>query len=222
MRASGHCHAAALLVAALGLAACNTDAPTSSSATSPLITSVTPQAPVASGAPQTLLIRGERFFTALELTITPPGGGTFAVPPAAIQALQSSSFQATLVLESAGTHVLTVRNANGDASPPFTLVVLGTPGATAPQIFGIAPSSLVRGTQLQEISIQGANFAAGLVVQITEPDATLTQHTGSAISGLTSTQFQLTMAFTKVGNYSLRVVNPSGESSNVVNLFVAQ
>ena len=222
MCVSGQRAAAVVLLGVLALSACNTDAPAAASETSPLITGITPQAPIANGAPQTLTIRGERFLTGLELIVSPPSGGTVAVPPSAIQALQPSSFQALVLLAAPGTHTLVVRNNNGDASPPFALVVLGSAGGTAPVIAAVAPSSLLRGPQLQDITIQGVNFEAGLVVQVTEPDATFTQHTGGAISGFTPTQFQLTMAFTKVGNYSLRVVNPSGESSNAVNLFVAQ
>jgi hypothetical protein len=214
--------AAVLLATALVTAGCDSESPTASSETSPLITSITPQAPIAGGASQTLLIRGERFLTGLELLLGTPQGTTITVPPSSLQALQASSFQANVVLATPGNYTVTVRNTNNDISPPFTLVVLGSPADSVPLVSAVLPSSLVRGPQMQDITFQGANFVAGLVVQITEPDATFMLQSGSAIGGLTPTQFQLTMVFTKVGTYSLRVVNPSGEASNAVNLFVAQ
>ena len=223
MRASGHLKAASALLLALGVAGCDPDIPTSpGGATSPRITSVVPQAPLASPAPQTLTIRGERFLTGLELAVASPSGATQTISGSAIQQLQSTSFQTTVVLNAPGTYSLTIRNTTGDLSEPFALAVQGSPGETVPFINAVVPGSVTRSATPQTVTVQGGNFVAGLSVQITEPDGVTTFQSGGAISGLTSTSFLMTMTFGKVGIYTLRVSNPSGEASNVVNVVAVQ
>jgi hypothetical protein len=151
-----------------------------------------------------------------------PDGATLTIPPAEISSLESSSFVTTVALTQPGTYSLTVRNATAETSPPFILTVVADPGQTQPVITGIVPSNLTRGVSPQTVLVQGANFAAGLSVTVTDPDGLVNIQTGSAIDSLTPSSFQLTMVFGKVGTYSLRVVNPSGDGSNVVNLVAGQ
>jgi hypothetical protein len=210
-------------VLAMSLVACDAEVPTEPTGTSaPRITGVTPSTPIAGVNPQQLEIRGERFLTGLSLVMATPDGATLTIPPAEISSLESSSFVTTVVLTQPGTYSLTVRNATAETSPPFILTVVADPGQTQPVITGIVPSNLTRGVSPQTVLVQGANFAAGLSVTVTDPDGLVNIQTGSAIDSLTPSSFQLTMVFGKVGTYSLRVVNPSGDGSNVVNLVAGQ
>jgi hypothetical protein len=210
-------------VLAVGLVACDAETPTEPTGTSaPRITGVTPAAPVAGANPQQLEIRGERFLTGLSLVIAAPDGATFTIPPGEISSLESSSFVTTVVLALPGPYSLTVRNASADTSPPFVLTVVADPGQTQPIITAIVPSNLTRGVSPQSVLVQGANFAAGLSVTVIDPDGLISIQTGSAVDSLTPSSFQLTMVFGKVGTYSLRVVNPSGDGSNVMNVVAGQ
>ena len=205
------------------LVACDAEAPTEPTGTSaPQITAVVPAAPIAGPNPQILQIRGERFLTGLSLTISPPTGGIITIPPSGISELESTSFVTTVVLEEAGAYALTVRNATAETSPPFGLTVVGNPGQTQPIISGIVPSNLTRSVTPQTVLVQGANFAAGLTVSVIDPDGLVSMQSASAVDSLTPSSFQLTMVFGKVGTYSIRVINPSGDTSNVMNIVAGQ
>ncbi len=208
---------AVIAVLGIAVAGCDPDIPTDpGGSTAPRITSVTPQAPFAAAAPQRLEIRGERFLTGMSMSIAAPGGAIISVPSSEILALQSASFEVVVVLAAPGNHILTIRNASGDMSEPFVLVVQGTGAESQPLISAVIPGSVIRGPNPQNITVQGTNFAFGLTINVTDPDGQIQQLSGSAIAGFTPTGFQLTMIFSKVGTYSFRVVNPSGESSNTV------
>jgi hypothetical protein len=202
---------------------CDPDVPTEpTGATAPRITGVTPQAPIASAAPQALLIHGERFSTGASLNLGTPDGATIAVPPAGIAELEPSSFRTTVVLALPGSYALTVQNSTGEVSPPFVLTVFANPGETQPLITAVLPPALTRSPAPQTVTVQGANFAGGLTVSVIDPDGLFSQQSASAIENLSVTGFQLTMVFGKVGTYALRVVNPSGDASNTANVVAGQ
>ena len=183
---------------------------------------MTPQAPLASAEPQQLAVRGERFLTGLTLQVAPPAGASFTIPSSSLQSFQSESFVVSVVLASPGNHTLTIRNATGEISEPFVLTVQGSPTDERPVISAVVPGTITRSPTLQSVTVQGANFVFGLTVSVVEPDGLVSQQTGTAIVGLSSTSFQLSMVFGKVGAYSLRVINPTGESSNTVNVIAGQ
>jgi hypothetical protein len=119
-----------------------------------------------------------------------------------------------------GPYSLTVRNASNEVSPPFVMTVVANPDQTQPMVSGVVPSSLTRSTTTQRVLVQGANFAAGLSVSVVDPDGLISTQTAGAVESLTSTSFELAMVFSKVGTYSLRVINPSGDTSNVAHVVV--
>ena len=212
-----------LLILCVGIAACDAESPNEPSASSsPRITGVTPPAPIASPSPQLLQVRGERFQTGLSMVVTSPDGATLTVPPSGISDLESSSFQTTVVLEQAGSYTLAVRNATAETSPPFELSVVASPGQNQPVITAVVPASLTRSTFPQSVLVQGVNFAAGLSVSVIDPDGLVSVQSAGAVDNVTPSSFQLTMVFGKVGTYSIRVVNPSGDASNVMNVVAGQ
>jgi hypothetical protein len=223
MSAFGLPHVLGVLVLS-GLAAsagCTAEVPTEpTGANAPRVTGVTPQAPIASAAPQVLEIRGEHLSAGLSLTLAAPDGETILVPPSEIAALDRSSFQTTVSLGLPGPYSLTVRNASNEVSPPFVMTVVANPDQTQPTVSGVVPSSLTRSTTTQRVLVQGANFAAGLSVSVVDPDGLISTQTAGAVESLTSTSFELAMMFSKVGTYSLRVINPSGDTSNVAHVVV--
>ena len=212
-------------IALLGglIAGCGAELPSEPTGrTAPTITRVTPQTPVAGPAAQTLEIRGERFSTGLSLTVLTPGDGTRTIPASSLDDLTTQSFTAAVVLDAPGTYTLAVRNVGGEVSPPFVLTVIGTADQSRPVVSGIVPSILTQSPAAQVVIVQGANFAAGLSVSVTDPDGLVSTQTASAVANLTPTRFELAMVFNKVGTYALQVVNPSGETSGVANVVVGQ
>jgi hypothetical protein len=214
----------ALVLAApalIGLAACQSSRPTEPRVDGPHITSVTPQSPVQSDAPQLLIVRGEQFPTGLSLVVAAPDNSTRIYSNSEIEGLQQGTFQVQVVLARPGIYTLTPRSPGASvASPGFQLQV-SSAGST-PVISSISPSALSRNTLSQSVAAQGNNFDAGLTVTVIEPDgATVSLGAGNVIVS-SPTAFQIFHVFNKVGTYTLRASNPDGTSSNTVSLLVGQ
>lgn len=105
----------------------------------------------------------------------------------------------------------------GGSSSPAAPATTTTPTASALTVGSISPSAPTVSTTAQTITVIGTGFAAGLTLTITPPmppPTSLMTFTGSQITALTSTSFQVSGILALPGTYSVQVTSSSGEKSN--------
>ena len=190
--------------------------PSSGGGTSMAITAVTPETPLQSPAPQTLLVQGRNFLSEPVLFITDPNGGERVVAGPDINDRQISSFRATVLFTLPGRHELRVGPSAGAQSPPFAVIVRST--ETAPIIFAISPPTVVRGPTTWVVTIDGLNFDPGAMVTITDPEGVVTLLSAGQMLSATASALQFTRVFSRAGFYTFVVTNPTGEMSNTVTV----
>src|SRR5471030_2949891 len=115
----------------------------------------------------------------------------------------------------------------GSSSPtsPSTIsVVQSTPASASPvqaNISSVLPAVLPPSTSTQTLIVTGSNFQQGMIVSFAQTpsstpskltDSTQT-FTGSAIQNLTDTSFQISVAVSGAGTYTVSVTNPSSTPS---------
>ncbi len=186
----------------------------------PSISSVQPASPTQGAAPQTVYVNGASFQTGVTAKLTSPSGTTTSLSGSSIAFGSSSVFQMTVTLGDAGTYAVQAVNPDGQVSSSVSFTVQAQAAPPTPSLTGLSPRSPTVASVAQTILIVGTNFAAGLSVVLIGPDGATTSISGSAIQSLTSTQFQLNVVLGVTGSYSLRVVNPSGQSSTALTLNV--
>jgi hypothetical protein len=208
--------AAVLSLGLIVVPACSDMPAGPSGGTTMTITEVTPESPVRDNAPQILFVEGRNFLTGPILFVKAPDGTDAVVSGANIQNVQSSSFEARVVLSQSGTYELRVGPSPGAQSAPFQILV--RPTATAPAIFSVTPASVIRGPAVQVVTFDGLNFDPNLEVTIVEPDGVVLKIFATQMLSLSSTLVQFSKVFTKAGLYTFVVTNPSGEVSNSVQI----
>ena len=60
----------------------------------------------------------------------------------------------------------------------------------------------------------GTNFQTGVTATLTLPDGSNVTVSGSAIVGSSATAFKMMVVLPTAGNYRVRAVNPSGQTSD--------
>jgi hypothetical protein len=109
--------------------------------TGPVASSISPTTPSPSSGSQTLTVYGSGFQSGLTVTVFAPGGGSSTVSGAQIQSVTSTSFQLSVVLNSAGTWGIRVNNPDGTQSSMFNFTVqcsyaISTSGLSVPATGG--------------------------------------------------------------------------------------
>jgi len=195
---------------------------TQSRLVAPVISSVEPRSPVASAEPIMLTVTGSNFLAGVSLNVAEPDGRKQTIQGSAILARRDTSFKVSLVLAAPGAYTLTAVNPDRGSSDPYVVKVQAPPqpaGAT-PKVDRIMPEQIGKDPQPQILKITGDHFAPGLSVSVTDPIGTVYRFKGSSLGALTSTSFDLSVTLDMVGDYSLMVTNPTGESSNNVTFKV--
>jgi hypothetical protein len=209
-----------VLLLALIVAGCdNHDSPTDPSQVQPAISGMTPGALQPGSGPQAITFSGSGFGAGLQLIVTAPSGAVTTVEGPAIQAVQPTVFQATVVLDQTGTYSFMVRNVSGVNSPAFTIVVQ-PPGSVLPAISSVTPASVPRSTsQATLVALQGVNFAANAAVIVTDGAGMTMVLTGASLTvdnSPTISTIRFSLTFSVRGTYSFVVTNPGGDASNPV------
>jgi hypothetical protein len=206
--------AAAVLM--LGAASCD-DPPTApTGGTTMAITAVTPESPVSSPTPQTVLVQGRNFLSEVFVSVKAPDATERVFSGADIQNRQISSFQVNVVLPQTGAYELRVGPSPVIQSAPFPLIVRAT--QTTPVIYTVTPSAVVRGVALQSLRFDGVDFDPNLTLTLTAPDGVVTVLSGPQLAAVTATSVQVNLVFNKVGAHTFVITNSSGESSNPVQV----
>jgi hypothetical protein len=205
-----------VMVVALGLiAACGkADSPTTPGGTGPVIREIDPSVILASAQVQSITVKGDNFATGLTLAITRPDGTSRTVSASEIEELTSNSFRTSMVFDVLGAYGFTVRSASGTNSPNFNLSVQATLGQ--PQLTSVSPSATPLNQSPQLLLFQGENLATPFSVNVTDPDGFSTLLGADAVSGATSTTFQISFTLNKRGAWSFSIRTNSGAASNSV------
>jgi hypothetical protein len=192
------------------------------------VSSVLPATLPPSASMQTLVVEGTNFQPGLTVIFSQAGASTAHASPHStqsitgtdVQNLTSTSFNVNVMVSGAGSYVLQVVNPSASPSAPST--VIADPSLSSnPTIAGLSPRSPAPGTAPTPVYVVGTNFVAGLSVQLTFPDGSTTTLGGTAITFGSSTIIQMRPSLSQSGTYSLRVVNPSGASSDAFSFEVS-
>lgn len=176
------------------------------------VTSITPPSPAASASPQTISVTGMNFISGLTVSLTGPNHSSMTLTGAQIQNVSPGGFQMSAVLSTIGQYSLQVTNPNGGAaSLPFNFNVQ----IASPAISSVSPSSPTASAGYQVITVNGANFEAGLTVTLTPPGGSPIALLATQIQNVTAATFQLRVILASVGAYSLEVTNPDGGMSGL-------
>jgi hypothetical protein len=188
---------------------------------SPTIAGLSPRSPIVNAAVQLVYVGGAGFQNGLTVTMTAPDGSTSTVPPSAVTFGTSTAFSMRVVLATVGSYALQVTNPSGQASPVFPFTVKSPETPVPPAISSISPGSLVAGTPVQGVYVNGSQFQSGLTAVLTLPDGTTQSVDGTAITFGSSTVFKMNVALPLAGSYTVQATNPSGLASNVFSFSVA-
>ena len=178
----------------------------------PVISSVAPVAPTGSPTGQLLTITGSNFAPGLTLIVTTPNAKKVTYSGDAIQRQKETSFDVRVVLASEGAYTMTVSNANGDTSEPFTLKVRAA--MAKPRIDSVIPEQPTKSREPQVLKVSGERFEPGLSITLTDPTGEVVVVKGAAVGALTATSFEVSVVIELAGEYGLLVTNPNGEASN--------
>jgi len=184
------------------------------------ILAITPSIVDVSTAPQVMRFSGANLGSSYSLVMISPGGSITEIPPSQLQVLGSDTFQATVMLPSAGIYAFEIKSQAGEVSNPFELTVGNVSGF--PTITSVIPSAVQASAQARSFSIFGTHFESGLTVVLAGPDGTISTVSPGDVIVINDTTFQANLLLSKVGAYLVSVVNPSGGSSNLMSIAVTK
>src|SRR6185295_17151715 len=183
----------------------------------PLITSISPASPTVNGSDQNVQVFGSNFVSGLTVTVFFPGGGSSTLSGSQIQSVTSSSFTMVVTLNVLGQYGIRVNNPSGAQSNTFNF---NTQNPVTPQITSISPASPTVNGSDQNVQVFGSNFVSGLTVTVFFPGGGSSTLSGSQIQSVTGSSFTMVVTLNVLGQYGIRVNNPSGAQSNNFNFTV--
>ncbi|MBS1827323.1 MAG: putative Ig domain-containing protein [Acidobacteria bacterium] len=174
----------------------------------PSITSITPPS-VSAGSPQTVFtVDGANFETqAVALWNGQP------VTTAFFNATRLFVTIPATLLRDPGTAELRVRNPNEHTSGPRNITILGP---SAPQITSLSPNTVQSGSAAVSLTVKGANFVTGAIIQFNGTDLTPT----TFVDANTLTASIPATQLTTTGNFPVIVRNPDTQVSAPSNFSV--
>ncbi|MCL5287167.1 MAG: Ig-like domain-containing protein, partial [Acidobacteria bacterium] len=180
--------------------------------TAPQISGISPSSPqVQVNVSQTITVQGSNFQPGLTVTAFFPGGGSSTLSGSQIQNVTAGSFQASMVLNSAGIWGIRVNNPDGQQSNTFNFTVTAAP----PLISSVVPSSYPPSNSNQTMTINGSNFVSGATLSFGSPSSGTIPSTASKLTFVSSSQ--LSYQFNNgsdAGTWTVVVINPDGQRSN--------
>ena len=190
----------------------------------PIVAGISPSSPSQSTAPKSIYVLGNNFEEGLFVQLTAPSSAITVVSGESIDFGSATAFRMKAALPEVGIYRLRAINPSGATSEPWSFTVKAAetpapptpenPTTGAPTITGLTPQSPTTNDASQTVTVVGTNFAAGLTVLLKEPGEDGAETiAGSSISDLTATSFKFAAKLEDAGGYSLRVVNPSGQTS---------
>lgn len=185
----------------------------------PTISAVDPGSPTQSSTPISLYILGTNFVEGLVVKLTRPNGETTAITGESILGTTATALKMAVTLDAAGVYSVRVVNPSGQASTSKAFTVRALESA-APAIHEFSPGFPVKSGSYQYLYVYGQGFAEGLTVAIVTPGGDTVTIGGSSVLHLTSTSFKVSVLLADIGTYSVRVTNPSGQTSSSKSFIV--
>ena len=179
----------------------------SAEASTPQILAVTPDVIVNSSVAQTIAVAGVNFRAGVSLIVRNALGETATYNGASLTAVTATSFSAQILMTVAGAYQLSVRNADGTESSPFTLVVSATPVVT--MVTGALSASL----QPQLFDVYGLHFQPGLSFVLKGPDTGAVRYGSVNVTALETSHFRATATLPVQGDWTITVINANGVAS---------
>jgi pimeloyl-ACP methyl ester carboxylesterase len=177
----------------------------------PVIYSLNPATPFVNPNDQDVFVSGANFQQNLTVTVNFPGGSSI-LSGAQIQNLTPSSFVMRITLGATGNWSIRVNNPDGGQSSFFGFSV--ATGTQNPSIGSINPSAPTTQGADQNVIVNGNNFQDGLRVDVTFPSGGVSTLQGTGqIQNVTANSFLMRITLNAAGNWTMRVINPSGAQS---------
>lgn len=105
------------------------------------------------------------------------------------------------------------------AAASFNITVQSA-SAPPPSVSSLTPATPVRSENPQTLAVSGAGFQSGLTVTLFPPGGGSVVVSGAQIQNVTAGSFQLQATLNLTGTWGLRVNNPDGQQSAVLNFNV--
>lgn len=185
----------------------------------PEITGVAPEAPMAGNQAQTLTVSGKDFLPGLSLEVRTPDGRTQLVNGGSVVVQSATSFTAQALLERAGTYSLKVINQDGGQSAPFGLAVKGAAPEAVPIVIDrVVPDAPAKSQQAQTLRLEGKNLDSGIVVNVMDPAGAEVPNV--SVGETTPNSASVTVLLNQAGSYVLTASNYAGGTSNRITIRV--
>ncbi len=187
------------------------------SASTPSVSSVSPNPVPGSNSGQQLTINGSNFVSGATVTYHDPQGNSY--PGHSTTFVNSSQIvdPAFNDASDAGTWTVTVVNPGGQSSTPFNFTV----SASTPSVSSVSPNPVPGSNSGQQLTINGSNFVSGATVTYHDPQGN--SYPGHSTTFVNSSQI-VDPAFndaSDAGTWTVTVVNPGGQSSTPFNFTVS-
>jgi IPT/TIG domain len=190
-----------------------------------IVTAVSPASLTASAAAQSITVTGSHFESGLTVELT-LGSDTVTVSGAQIANVTPTSFQASVVVATAGSYAIRVTVPGAQPSNAIDVIVqapMQGPISTDPYIARVSPSVIEPSTGSQTITVIGANFQSGIQLAITRMSNGVTGLVGGlSITNVTPTSFDARVVLGSEGDYRLQARYFEGASSNSVDVKVVK
>ena len=99
------------------------------------------------------------------------------------------------------------------AAAVLSLTLYGGQQAQEPKITAVTPAAPVVSQKPQTLTVTGEGFRTGLTLFVTTPGGTVQTLAGEDLAAQRPTSFQVSLALTEKGRYTLVVVNETGPRS---------
>lgn len=90
-----------------------------------------------------------------------------------------------------------------------------TPAPPPPAVFAVTPNPVAASGQAQQLTLAGADFAEGASVRFTRPDSSVRIADGAQVQFVSPSQLLVTVVADLAGSWSVQVINPDGQQSNL-------
>lgn len=202
-----------VLAAAMASAGVNLGAAVVSAST-PVISRITPASLAPGREPQMLTIAGRDFQPHLALMVTRPDGTSARYGDEVIQMLRESSFQVPVILATDGKYGFVAINADGGKSEAVMVEVKTVAKPPLPVIQQVTPVELTKGQEAQDLTVTGLNFGPALRAIVTDPQGV--EVVSVVVRDVSPNSFKMSLLLETAGPYNLVVSNATGAVSNIV------
>jgi hypothetical protein len=186
----------------------------------PEISALDPGSPTASSTAKWLWVLGSDFAPGLSVKIEHAGSeSSITIGGESIHYESSELFKVLVTLPVAGEAAIRVVNPGG-ASSDWKFFTVKPGESSAPTVTRIEPEDPVADNEAQPIWIIGTNFQEGLTVKLTRPGGSTSTISGEAVDRESSTVVKVMMSLGDPGTYSVKVVNPGGQTSGSLSFVV--